>query len=187
MAKGKKRTKPGVPGASGNAGKGDNSAKMTLGEQQTLFAQVRSHWIAAQSKIAIAKKLLSDVVAEAREAGFTKQMMEIADKLATTHGEAKITGEVSDRLHVARLMGHAMGAQYDLFEKAAKEGPATVDRSYDEGRQASASNQAAKPPYSPETPEYESYMQGFHDHQGEIAKGFKQPDHLVPVGEDAAL
>lgn len=192
----RQRTKAGVPGTPGakpsNGSKpGDNAAKMTLAEEREVFGSIRSHWIVAQSKMKIAKRAIDDVVAEAHASGFTKKALEIADDLATMKGEAKVKDAVELRLRIARLIGHPMGAQFDLFADA-KPQP-SVDRAFDEGQMASVENRPAKPDYSPETPEYDAYMRGFHEHQGTLAGGIKatdgadvRPRHLRQPGASAA-
>lgn len=173
------RTKPNVPGVAGNAraSAGNNSAKMSLAEEQELFTSVRRKWLEVESRQKVIDKQREDVVAEARAGGFTKKMLQIADDLATTRGEAKIKGELTDRLHVARLIGHPMGAQYDLFEAgvAEKNAAGSVDRAYDAGRQQSINNEANKPAGAPGSPEYESHMRGYSEHQTELLGGIKKP------------
>jgi len=180
------RTKANVPGGKA-AGKGppragDNSKNLTPDEERALFLSVRGKWQAAQNAVKVAEAKVDDVVAEARSAGFTKKMLQIADDLVTTRGESKIKGEIGDRLKVARMIGHPMGQQYDLFEKGVAAKVATVDRAYDEGKQASMENRPAKPNDAPGTPGYEAYMRGFHDHQQTIAGGIKPLDQQAPHG-----
>jgi len=180
------RTKANVPGGSAAgpraAKTGDNSANMTPDEERQLFTSIRGKWLSAQSALKVAESKVDDVVAEARGAGFTKKMLQIADDLLTTRGESKIKGEVTERLKVARMIGHPMGQQFDLFEKGVAAKVATVDRAYDEGKQASMENRPAKPADAPGTPGYDAYMRGFHDHQQSLAGGIKPLDQQAPQG-----
>ena len=116
---------------------------------------------------------MADVVSALKADGFTKKQMQIADDLGTVKGAVKIETEVSDRLKVARWIGHALGAQMDLFEQPDRT-PA-VDIAYDEGKRASMTNARAKPDYAPSSPQYAWYMAGYHDHQRELAGGIRAP------------
>lgn len=115
-----------------------------------------------------------EVKAALREDGFTVKLFDIADALGTVKGEARVVGEVKDRLQVARWMGHAMGNQLDLFEEPDR--TPSDDVAYDQGKMASMENRAAKPPHDPSTSQYKAYMAGFHDHQRQLAGGIKAPD-----------
>lgn len=119
----------------------------------------------------------------AKKDGFEQFMFETAALVGTPEGEAEFKTKIGRQLLAAQFMGSTVGSQLDLFNEPDRT-PAT-DRAYDEGKQASMSNQAAVPKYSPETEQYRQYMAGFHDHQATLAKGIKQkPDK--PVKEPAA-
>ena len=167
------KTKADAPGADTMAGIGHNSADdRSSDEIRALFLQHRGPWIAAQANLTMAKKRVADVVAALKQDKFTKKQFELADALDTISGEARITSEVSDRLQVARWLGHPMGAQMDLFNEPDR--TPIIDRAYDEGKAASMANKPAKPGnYAPGTDAYAAYLEGFHDHQRELAGGIK--------------
>lgn len=184
------KTKPTAPGAppSTARGIGDNSrnaSRLTPAEEQKLFLQHRTSWNHWQAKLKVVEKIGIDVKAALKADGFKLAQFKIADQLTTVKGEAKVVGEVSDRLKVARWIGHAMGAQMDLFERKNEADVPVRVRAYEQGRQASIENRAAKPQdhnYAPATPGYEGYMNGFHDHQEEIsAAGFKAKSESTPA------
>src|ERR1700685_3362868 len=170
-----KRTKAGVPGAEPGHNSGDDKPVMTASEKQASFLQHRESWNQVQAKVKVAKKLEADVVAALKSDGFTKKQMEIADSLATTKGEAKITAEVGERLQVARWIGHSLGAQMDLFGEPDR--TPSVEIAYEEGRRASMTNQKRKPDnhYSPDTEQYRAWFAGYDSHQRELVGGMKAP------------
>jgi hypothetical protein len=170
----KSRTKPDVPGASHNSG--DERPGLTPNEEQALFLQHRTSWNEGQAKLKAAEKIVADVVAALKADGFTKKQMQIADSLGSLKGEVKIEAEVADRLKVARWIGHKLGAQMDLFEQPDRT-PA-VDIAYGEGKRASMTNKPARPDYAPSSPQYASYMAGYHDHQRELAGGLRAPEDV---------
>lgn len=183
-SRGKPKTDPAAPGG---AAVGDNSAKRNSDEMGEAFRSHRSSWNGWKAKRAVVDALERDVKAALKSEGFTVKQFEIADQLGTLKGEAKVTGEVRDRLKVALWIGHPMGAQLDLFEQPDR--TPVVDRAYAEGKAASMNDVAAKPPHAPDTEAYRAYMAGFHDHQRELAGGIKAPrsfEESKAHGETAA-
>lgn len=181
MAK-KRKTKDDAPGADvgdegAAAGPGHNSEngkpKLTADEMRSLFLTHRTSWNEWKAKLAVVEKIERDTKAALKADGFTVKQMQIADSLLTVKGEAKITGEVKDRLQVAMWVGHPMGAQLDLFEQPDR--TPSVDRAYDNGKMASMQGNPAKPPHAPETEQYRHWLAGYHDHQRELMGGFKAP------------
>lgn len=175
----KVRTAPDAPGAVGPLppGPGHNSgaaSRLTADQERDLFLRHRGTW----NNLTGRQKALDEQWASCKSAlkadGFKVVHMNIADSLINPKGEKKVHAEVRDRLWVARMIGHAMGRQYDLFENPpAPDAAAAIERARIAGRQASVDNQPARPPHSPETPEYTAWMNGWHDHQEELLRGFK--------------
>lgn len=177
----KRKTKPDAPGASGAQGAapaGHNSDR-TEDQIRELFLTNRTAWNEWKAKRAVVDKLERDVKSTLKADGYTVKQFEIADQLLTIKGEAKVSGEVKDRLKVARWIGHPMGAQYDLF--AQPDRTPSVDRAFDNGKQASMENQPCKPPHDPSTPQYASWMAGYQQHQATLAGGFRKPDAAEPA------
>jgi hypothetical protein len=177
----KPKTKEGVPGAAGvagAAGKGDNSKpkhNLTPEDQRALFIHHRVAWAELQAKQAAVDKIAITVKAALKKDGFTVGQMKIADSLGDLKGEAKIQGEVKDRLQVARWIGHPLGAQLDLFADM-KAAPQAAP--YEVGKSDSMANLPAKPQdhgYAPGTEQHDRYMAGYSDHQRELAGGIKAP------------
>jgi hypothetical protein len=175
-SKNKPKTKDNVPGAAGNAG--DNSKpkhNLTPEDQRALFVHHRVAWAELQTKQKAVDEIAIKVKAALKKDGFTVKQMEIADQLGDLKGEAKIQGEVKDRLQVARWIGHPLGAQLDLFADM-KAAPQVSP--YDLGKTASVENRPAKPQdhgFAPDTDQHERYMAGYGDHQRELSGGLKAP------------
>lgn len=173
-----RKTDPNAPGASGGSPRAGHNSKLTFEDEQQLFLRHRESWNAAQAKVAVAEKLLSDVVAALRSDGFTKKMFEYADDLATAKGEKRVVTAVADRVKVARFMGHPLGAaQLDLFNEGTAVVPAalTLDDCYAEGKRCSMDNKPGKAPAHYSAEQIQSFMSGYHDHQRELAGGIKAP------------
>lgn len=171
----KTKTKPDAPGAvdaappapGDNSGNNTKASRLTDSEERELFGSHRSVWNGLLAK----QKLLDEQWARAKGAlksdGFKVLHMQIADQLITPKGEKKVHADVKDRLWVARMIGHALGRQMDLFE--APDRTPAVDRAYDEGRTASIDNQPRQcAQYHETTEQFREFMRGYNDHQEEL-------------------
>lgn len=186
----KPKTKPDAPGAVEAPGPslGDNSgdrtkaSRLTDSEERELFASHRTIWNGLTAK----QKLLDEQWARAKGSlkgdGFKVLHMQIADQLITPKGEKKVHADVKDRLWVARMIGHALGKQMDLFE--APDRTPAVDRAYDDGRTASIDNQPRKPPHDPSTEQYREWMRGYNDHQEELCNRVGRGGGELPATDD---
>lgn len=169
----KPKTKADAPGSTEtppepghNSGAKTNASRLTDNEERELFASHRTVWNTLSAK----QKLLDEQWAKAKGAlkgdGFKVLHMQIADSLINPKGEKRIHAEVRDRLWVARMIGHALGRQMDLFE--APDRTPAVDRAYEDGRTTSIDNQPRKCNYDPSTEQYREFMRGYNDHQEEL-------------------
>jgi len=114
----------------------------------------------------------------AKKDGFLQRDFDIAFKLRTQTGEKEIKATIARDLTIAQWLGYTgLGKQLDLFVAdepvVAKDVEATARAA---GEDASRSGEPAKPLYAPGTPGYEAYMGAYHDHQAELAKGFKKKE-----------
>ena len=90
-------------------------------------------------------------------------------ELDSEEGQAVVIERIRAQAKAARWAGLPVGTQIELSLSEPDRTPA-VDRARDEGVQASMGSKPAKPPYSPETPQYKSWMEGFHEHQATLAE-----------------
>lgn len=127
-------------------------------------------------------KRWTDAKAALKADGYKVIQMQIADDLSgSPKQEAKVHTAVHDRLQVAQWVGHPMGTQLDLF--AQPDRTPAVDRSRDEGKQASMENKPCKPPYDPSTPQHQAFIEGYQEDQARIAAGIK-PLKAAEDGDD---
>ena len=104
-------------------------------------------------------------------------------ELDSDEGQAVVIERIRAQARAARWAGLPIGTQIELSLSEPDRTPA-VDRAKDEGKAASMGNKPAKPPYSPETPQYKSWMDGYHEHQttlaSKIGRGKDDEKDLLP-------
>jgi len=154
------------------------------------FLQHRGVWNQLGAKQKLLDEQWKDAKAALKADGHKVVHMHIADALSNSaKSEAKIYGEVEDRLKVARYIGHKLGAQYDLF--AQPDRTPLVDSAYDSGKQASMENETKKPPFDPSNEAYNAWMRGYDDHQKTLMAKFQPLQQDAPgwggSGEDDDL
>lgn len=149
------------------------------------FLQHRGLWASAMAKMKVAEKHLKDVVAAAKSDGFLKKEFQIADALtASPKKEAKIVGEVTTRLRVARWIGHALGKQLDLFENpdAIASARPPADAAFDDGKQAALEGRTATPPDHFAAQELsQRWLAGYHEAQEGMVKAGIKPLEESPA------
>lgn len=118
---------------------------------------------AAREAVKTATAKLRNLYKEAKADNFTKADFDYAFDIETPEKETGTKATIARRLLIAKFMGSDLGAQLDLF--AEPDRTPAVDRAFEEGRTASMQGQPAQPGYDPSTPQYASYLDGFHSHQ----------------------
>jgi hypothetical protein len=169
------KTKRSAPGAAAVQDGMEHNSKdaRTADEIQKGFLQHRQEWNRWMAKAKVLGKLEKEVKANLKSDGYTVKQMQIADQLlGSPQAEAKVQGEVTDRLQVAQWVGHPMGAQMDLF--AQPDRTPAVDRARAAGKIASMEDKPRKPPHSPETEQAAAWYAGYDAHQHDLHKGFKK-------------
>jgi hypothetical protein len=172
-AKREKKAKTAPTASQGNVttnhnGPGDDAIR-------ALFLQHRGPWNSFKAKLKAVQELGKDVKAALKADGFLVKEFEVADDLATVKGEAKVTGDVTLRLRVARWIGHPMGAQLDLFAQPNKPTLSVVDQARDDGKRAAMEHETPKPPHAPETEAYKAWMEAYHEEQGRQVRALIKP------------
>lgn len=166
------RTKPGVPGGGGDSeaeavaqaeapGAGHNKVELTPDEQRALFVHHRTRWNEYLAKKKLADDFKKEIVRDLKNDGFSVNDMKIADKLVDD--EDKIRDEVEQRLRVAAWLGMPMGTQLSMFTEPDR--TPLVERAFEDGKTAGLEGRPRKPPFSPENPGYEQWMNGFYEGQ----------------------
>lgn len=99
--------------------------------------------------------------------------------MESEEGEAKIRSELERQMKVARWMGMPFGSQSDMF---GEDRTPAVDRAYALGKKAGLAGESMQPPHAPGVPQHQTWLEGWHDGQAVVSKGFKP---LTPI-ENAA-
>ena len=126
-----------------------------------------------RSAIASATNAIRVIYKTALADGFTKADFDYALDVQTPEKEQATKQRIGRRLLIAKFMGSDLGAQFELFSEPSRV-PAE-DRAFEEGQSAAMQNKPAKPGYDPSTPQYRSYMKGFHDVSAKLVKGGIKP------------
>jgi hypothetical protein len=166
-------------GGNPRAKPGSNLQNLSPDEQRALFLHNRKEYIAAKAKEAAAKKIVDDIVTQAKSDGFTKKELDLSIELADLKKEKKVIADVETRLRVARWIGHKMGNQMDLF--AEPDRTPAVDRAFDEGKQASMENQPRKSPYAPGLPQEAQWFDGYDKDQERLQGGVGRGKDTPPA------
>ena len=174
--KGKKPSNPSAKGR-GRAASAKPAPAREVQSDDNIRASFLHHltaWRAAQSKVAVARKIEKEMVASAKADGFLKKEFQVAEALAgSPKKEARVVAEVSLRQRVAQWIGHPMGKQLDLF---AQNREVLIDPR-DEGKQCCMEGGRASPPskYSPGSIPYTQWLEGFHAEQERKVRGGIKP------------
>ena len=91
--------------------------------------------------------------------------------------EGDVLADFETKARVAKYLSHPIGHQFGLFsnELTVDRTPA-VERAFEEGKTAAFADQPCKPPYDASTPQGQRWIDGHHEAQMIIAKGFKTLD-----------
>jgi len=181
----KPKTKANAPGAGPAMPAGNNMAKtLSDDEQRALFLRDKDALKSARAKVRSATAEVRNVCKRIKSDGFKVLQVEVAIALENEHGEAEQRAEIAMRLQAAKWLGLALGHQLSLFGEPDRT-PA-VDRAFEDGKTAGLEGQRRQPPYSPEVPQHDAWMNGYYEGQEALGrKGFKAPAPKVPpVGDD---
>lgn len=122
---------------------------------------------------------------KAKAEGFPKTDFKLVFKLQELDGERNKKSEIVRTLRVARWLAMDLGTQLDMF--LLDERVVAEDRSYEEGKSRAMLGNTLKCDYAPDTEQYRSFAQGWHDGQAILSKGFKKLEVKVtkPKAEKA--
>lgn len=151
-------------------------------EMQALFLKDLEEYAGLKAKLGKAQSAMRKFGQTVKSDGFTLRQIKLAHELSTPEGEEAFKLATAKDLMAAAYVGAAIGEQLSMFLEPDRE-PA-VDRSYKEGERASMKGETAKPPYDPTTPQHDSWMKGWSDHQQSLLKGGIKPMDDKP-GETA--
>lgn len=139
-------------------------------EEKKLFLANLAEFEALVEKANRVRNLQQKFGKTVKAEGFKMSQFKLAVALKTPEGEAALKATIATDLRTAQYMGVDIGGQIGLFLEEPK--VSATERAYAEGQTAAMENKAARPDdYSPETPEYKSYMEGYHSVSAERIKG----------------
>lgn len=167
--------------APANAGKNE----LTDDERQALFFQHKKKYETALAKKKEADAAFKNACKLAKAECGADAVASIKDAilLDSEDGEKKIRADIERQLRVARWMNVPFGQQAELFTDFTDRTPA-VDRARAEGKKAGMEGQTMKPPYANTLPQFDQWVEGWHEGQKAIfaiqrakdAEAFDQAD-----------
>jgi hypothetical protein len=171
----KSKTDPNAPGAKAEkpAMAGHNSGQgeaLTDDELRALAFQHRDKYKRALEKKKAADAEFKNVCKAAKSEIGTGAVDIIKDLIALEEpeGEELMREKLQRQADALRWAGIPLGTQID-FDLQEPDRTPGIDRAFDEGKQASMGNKPAKPPYDPSSPQYRAFMDGYAEHQGQLA------------------
>lgn len=145
--------------------------ELTDSERQELFIRDKAAFQVAKAKLDTATADLRNVRKRIKADGFSITQILTGIACSTPEGEADVKAQIAERLQAALWVGASWGDQLELFNEPDR--TPLVDRAFGEGKRCSMENKRAKPDYAPGTPGYVAFMNGYHEHQRELAGGLK--------------
>lgn len=164
-----------------------------------LHALTASHAKHYETALAAKKahdKAFKDVCKRAHADLGDSAVIDIKDMLAasTPEGEAalkaRIQAEEERQKKIARWLGLAPGTEPSMFDE---DRTPAVDRAFADGKRVGLAGGRCDPPHAPETEQHGKWMEGFHEGQAVLSKGFKPlsaaaagDEHIRKVAEKLA-
>jgi hypothetical protein len=161
--------------ATGNGGDGRVLAADDNRDQNAVRENWHHHrkwWVEHQARQALLDKQYRNGVKALKADGHAIESMRMADKWESVKHAGKIEQQIKLSLTVAWYLGLPMGAQLDLFANPPRGD--TVERAHEEGKICALEGRPLRTDYELETPEYYSFVNGYHEIQAEhVRKGIR--------------
>lgn len=186
---GRKKRTDGDANGEAPSSAGHNLETLTEDQRYALTVQHRRKYETALAAKRKADAELKNVCKIAHAELGDTAIDDIKDMIAgsTPEGEeallARMRAEEERRARMARWLGLAPGAQPSMFEDDRT--PAS-DRAFAEGKRIGLAGDPCAPPYDPNTEQHRRWMEGFHEGQAVLARGFKKPTAQEAAGAAAA-
>ncbi|MCA1831206.1 MAG: hypothetical protein LC750_00400 [Actinobacteria bacterium] len=147
------------------AATGHNKPELTDDEQRALLLQHKKSYEAA---LAVKKQADADFKNACKRAKAECGKGAVADikdaiALEAPGGQMEIEAEIARKHRIARWMGLPVGAEPIMFEMQDRR--QAVDIAYDNGKAAGMSGDDMRPPHDPSVPQYQRWLEGWHDGQ----------------------
>jgi hypothetical protein len=154
------------------------NSELTDDEKRALLIQHKGLYERSLAAKKAADAEFKNVCKKAKAECGKDAVADIKDAIALNEpgGRAAIEAEIARKHRVARWMGLPVGAQPIMFEETDRR-PA-VDIAYDNGKAAGMAGDVCQPPHDPSVPQYQRWMEGWHDGQEILASAFKKLEPL---------
>lgn len=154
------------------------NSELTDDEQRALLIQHKGHYTTALAAKKAADAAFKNVCKKAKAECGKDAVANIKDAIALEEpgGREAIEQEIARKHRIARWMGLPVGTQPIMFESEDRR-PA-VDIAYDNGKAAGMAGATAQPPHDPSVPQYQRWLEGWHDGQEILASAFKKLEPL---------
>lgn len=154
------------------------NSELTDDEKRALLLQHKGHYQRALADKKAADAAFKNTCKKAKAECGKDAVADIKDAIALEEpgGQMAVEAEIARKHRIARWMGFPVGAEPMLFDMQDRR-PA-VDVAYDQGKAAGMAGETCKPPHDPSVPQYQRWMEGWHDGQEILASAFKKLEPL---------
>jgi hypothetical protein len=168
-------------GADTAAKNGHNKPELTDDEKRALLLQHKKSYELSLAAKKAADAEFKNVCKRAKAECGKDAVLEIKDAIAITEpgGQMAIEAEIARKHRIARWMGLPVGAEPVMFEMVDRR-PAE-DMAYDQGKSSGMLGETLQPPFDTSVPQYQRWMEGWHDGQAILLSAFEK----IKVAEPA--
>lgn len=162
---------------------GHNKPELTDDENRALLLQHKRHYETALAAKKAADAVFKNTCKHAKAECGKDAVADIKDAIAfeAPGGQGAFNEEMARKHKVARWMGLPVGSAPRFFDDF--DGRPAVDVAYDNGKSAGMLGDVAKPPHDPSVPQYQRWMEGWHDGQEILASAFEKTKTEPVVSE----
>lgn len=154
------------------AANGHNKPDLTDDERRALLLQHKTHYEESLAAKKAADAVFKNTCKRAKAECGKDAVLEIKDAIALTEpgGQIALEAEVARKHRIARWMGLPIGAEPVLFEVVDRR--PSVDIAYDQGKSGGMKGVTCIPPYDTSVPQYQRWIEGWHDGQDILGSAF---------------
>lgn len=154
------------------AAESGHNSELTDGEKMALTIQHKRFYVETLAEKKAADAAFKNACKKAKAELGKDAVADIKDMIAIEElGAEAIRANIERQHKVARWMSLPVGATPSFFEEDRQ--PAE-DRAYEEGKRAGMAGAAARPSYDPSVPQYQRFLDGFHDGNAILAQGIQK-------------
>jgi hypothetical protein len=160
---------------------GDNGGDLNDEELRALMLQHKGHYQRALAHKKEADAAFKNVCKKARAECGDDAVKDIKDaiRFETDAGQEEFAKELQRQHKVARWLSLPVGAMPRFFDDF--DGRPAVDVAYDAGKQAGMAGADMRPPHDPSVPQYQRWLEGWHDGQEILASAFGKLQTPTPA------